>query len=137
MEDELGKKYSNVENYSKYAKESIIEMVEQVGQPEFENGIIKRGVIIRHLVLPNHIKNSIKVLEWIKENLDGKVIVSLMAQYFPTSKAKEVTDLNRKLTKREYKKIEEYLYSLNICNGYLQELGKNEEEYVPKFDLSQ
>lgn len=135
MEDELGEKYSNVSEYSKHAKTSILEMVNQVGEPEFEDGILQKGVVVRHLVLPNHIRNSMKVLDWLKENLDGKVIVSLMAQYFPTAKACN-TDLNRKLTSREYRKIEEYLYSLSFTNGYLQELGKHEEEYVPDFNLS-
>ena len=134
-EDELGEKYSNVNDYSKYAKESILEMVNQVGKPILKDGILQKGVIIRHLVLPNHIKNSMKVLDWIKENLDGEVILSLMAQFFPTANASKI-DLNRKLTLREYKKIEDYLYSLNIKNGYIQELGNHEEEYVPEFDLS-
>ena len=137
MQDELGEKYSNVKDYSKYAKESILEMVKQVGEPKFEGEMLQKGVIVRHLVLPNHIKNSIKVLDWLKENLDGKVLVSVMAQYFPTSKAKGITDLNRKLTKREYEKVEQHLYNLNMTYGYIQELGKHEEEYVPNFDLSE
>lgn len=135
MEDELGEKYSNVKDYSTYAKESIFEMIKQVGDLQFENGILKKGVIIRHLVLPNHVKNSMKVLDWFKENLDGKAAISLMAQYFPTAKAFN-TDLNRKLTIREYEKIENYLYSLNLKNGYLQDIGDNEEIFVPTFDLS-
>lgn len=134
MEDELGEKYSRVKEYSKYAKESILEMVKQVGKPQFENDILKKGVIIRHLVLPNHVNNSMKVLDWIKENLDGQVIVSLMAQYFPTENVK-TTDINRKLTKREYEKISNYLFDLNFKYGYTQELGEHEEEYVPDFNL--
>lgn len=136
MEDELGEKYSNVKEYSKYAKESVLEMVKQVGEPIFENGILKKGVVVRHLVLPNHVKNSIKVLDWLKESLDGKIVVSVMAQYFPTGRAKEILELNRKLTEREYKKVEEHLYELNMKYGYMQELGEHEEEYVPNFDLS-
>ena len=134
MEDELGEKYSKIKEYSKYATNSILEMVNQVGETEYRDGILQRGVIIRHLVLPNHIKNSMKVLDWIKENLDGKVAVSLMAQYFPTGNVKE-PDLDRKLTQREYEKITNYLYEMNFKYGYVQELGKHEEEYVPEFDL--
>ncbi len=134
MEDELGEKYSNVREYSKYAKESILEMINQVGEPQFEDGILQKGVVIRHLVLPNHIKNSMKVLEWIKKNLDGKVIVSLMAQYFPTGNVLG-TDINRKLTKREYEKITNYLYELEFKYGYVQELENHEEQYVPDFNL--
>ena len=134
MEDELGEKYSHVKEYSKYAKESILEMINQVGHPIFNNDILQKGVVIRHLVLPNHIQNSMKVLDWIKENLDDKVIVSLMAQYFPIVNVKN-TDLNRKLTQREYSKITEYLYKLDFKYGYTQELSKHEEEYVPDFNL--
>lgn len=137
MEDELGEKYSGVKNYSKYAKESLEEMVKQVGEPVLENGILQRGVLVRHLVLPNHIKNTMKVLDWLKENLDGKIMVSVMAQYFPTAKAKEISDLNRKLTRREYEKVKKHLFELDMKYGYFQELGSHEEEYVPDFDLSE
>ena len=132
--NELSKKYSKIDNYFKYATEAIKEMYKQVGTPVFnENGIIRRGVIIRHLVLPNHIQNSKHILKWIKENMPEDIYVSIMAQYFPTYKAQEDNLLNRKLNKKEYKEIEEFLYTLNIKNGYIQELGEHEEEYVPDF----
>lgn len=128
-------KYSNANNYFKIATEAIKEMYNQVGTAKFnEEGIIKKGVIIRHLVLPNHIQNSKNILKWIKENMPEDVYVSVMAQYFPTYKAKEDAYINRKLTKKEYKEIENYLYTLNIENGYIQELGEHEEEYVPNWN---
>ena len=128
-------KYSNANNYFKIATEAIKEMYNQVGTAKFdEEGIIKKGVIIRHLVLPNHIQNSKNILKWIKENMPEDVYVSVMAQYFPTYKAKEDAYINRKLTKKEYKEIENYLYTLNIENGYIQELGEHEEEYVPNWE---
>ena len=109
-------------------------MKKQVGKTEFnENGIMKKGIIIRHLVLPNHILNSRRVLRWINDNIPDSY-VSVMAQYFPTYKAKEIEDINRKLTKKEYQEIENYLYRLNLENGYIQELGEHEEEYVPKWE---
>lgn len=132
--DELAIKYSKVPNYFEIATKAILEMINQVGLPEFdENGMIKKGVIIRHLVLPGHIQNSKHILKWLKENVEGKAYVSVMAQYFPTYKAKEDEYLNRKLTRKEYSEIEQYLYLLDIQNGYMQELGKHEEEYVPDF----
>ena len=132
--DELAIKYSKAPNYFKIATKSILKMIDQVGLPEFdENGMIKKGVIIRHLVLPGHIQNSKHILKWLKENVDGNAYVSVMAQYFPTYKAKEDEYLNRKLTRKEYSEIEQYLYLLDIQNGYMQELGKHEEEYVPDF----
>ena len=132
--NELSKKYSKVDNYFKYTTEAIKEMYRQVGCPVFdENGIIQKGLIIRHLVLPNHLQNSKHVLKWIKENMPEDTYVSVMAQYFPTYKAKEDELINRKLTKKEYKEIEEFLYTLDLKNGYMQELGEHEEEYVPDF----
>ena len=133
--NELGEKYSKVKNYFEIATKAIKEMYKQVGSPKIdEKGITKKGIIIRHLVLPNHIENSKRILKWIKTNLGNKVYVSVMAQYFPTYKAMQ-SDLNRKLTKEEYKEIENYLYKLDLENGYIQELGEHEEEYVPNWEF--
>lgn len=133
--NELGEKYSKVKNYFEITTEAIKEMHRQVGKPQFdEKGLIKKGIIVRHLILPNHIGNSKMVLKWIKNNLGRKTNVSIMAQYFPTYKSME-TDLNRKLTKEEYEEIEKYLYKLDLENGYIQELGEHEEEYVPKWEF--
>ena len=83
----------------------------------------------------NHIQNTEHILKWIKDTFDNKVYVSVMAQYFPTYKAKNDDKLNRKISTREYKKVENYMYTLGIENGYMQDLGKHEEEFVPIFDL--
>ena len=136
-DNELGLKYSGIQNYFEYASRAILEMYKQVGSPKLdENGIIKKGLMIRHLVLPNNIEDSKNVLKWIKENLNDEVYINIMAQYFPTYKAKEIEELNRKLNIQEYKEIENFVYELDIKNGYLQELGEHEEEYVPDFDLT-
>lgn len=136
-ENDLAKKYSKIENYFEIATSAIKEMYRQVGKNEYdENGIIKAGIIIRHLILPNHTENSKKVLKWIAENMPKNITVSVMAQYFPTYKAKEIKDINRKITKYEYQKIENYLYSLDLENGYIQEMGNNEEIYVPKWEIN-
>lgn len=132
--DDLGVKYSGVNNYFEIATKAILEMIKQVGKPEFdENGLIKKGTIIRHLILPGHIQNSKHILKWLKDNVENKAYISVMAQYFPTYKAKEDKYLNKKLSNKEYSQIENYLYTLNLENGYIQELGKHEEEYVPDF----
>lgn len=134
-DDLLAKRLSKVDNYFGTATNAIKEMYRQVGKAKFdENGIMQKGMIIRHLVLPNHILNSRRVLKWINDNMND-VYVSVMAQYFPTYKAKEIEDINRKLTKEEYEEIENYLYRLNLENGYIQELGEHEEEYVPKWEV--
>ncbi len=132
--DILSKKYSNVDKYFEIATKAIKEMYKQVGQAIFnKEGIIQKGVIIRHLVLPNHLQNTKHILKWIKENLSD-IYVSIMAQYFPTYKAKGDSLIGRKLTQKEYKEIENFLYTLDLQNGYIQELGEHEEEYVPEWD---
>ena len=133
-DNNLAKEYSNINDYFEIATQAIKEMYNQVGAPILdENGIIKRGLIIRHLVLPEFIDNSKKILKWLKENIDSEVYISIMAQYFPAYLAKEDKYINRKLTKKEYKEIENYVYELNFENGYMQDLGEHEEEYVPDF----
>ena len=133
--DDIGIKYSLAPNYFKIASKAIKEMYNQVGSPVFdENGIIKRGVIIRHLILPNHVLNTKRILKWIKENIPKDIYVSVMAQYFPTFKAKNMEEINRKINLKEYREVESYLYALDLENGYMQDLGKHEEEYVPNFD---
>ena len=136
-DDEIAYKYSGINNYFENAKSAILEMQKQVGAPKLnENGIIQKGLIIRHLVLPNNIENSEKILRWIKSNINEEVYISIMAQYFPSYKAKQMNDINRKLSEEEYAKIEDLVYELDIKNGYMQELGEHEEEYVPDFNLT-
>ena len=133
-DNELAKRLSKVDNYFEIATQALTEMYKQTGKAVFDDrGIMQKGMIIRHLVLPNHILNSRRVLKWINENMHD-VYVSVMAQYFPTYKAKDIEDINRKLSKEEYEQIENYLYRLDLENGYIQELGEHEEEYVPKWD---
>lgn len=136
-ENELAKKYSKIDNYFEIATSAIKEMYDQVGKAELDaNGMIKKGIIIRHLILPNHTENSQKVLKWISQNMPKDIMISIMAQYFPTYQAKEIKDLNRKLTRNEYKRIENFLYTTNLENGYLQELGEKEENYVPIWKIN-
>ena len=97
--------------------------------------MITKGLIIRHLILPNNIENSKKILKWIKENIDEEVYISVMTQYFPTYKSKEYPEINRKISKEEYKKIEDYIYKLDIKNGYMQDYTEEDEaQYVPKWE---
>lgn len=134
MDKKIAKQYSGVEDYPEVAKKAIVEMQKQVGNAQIDSkGIIRKGLIIRHLILPNNTENSKQVLKWINDNLPKETYVSIMAQYFPTYLAKKDKTLNRKISKREYKKVEDYLYSLDIENGYIQDLGDNEECYVPEF----
>lgn len=132
--NDIAKKYSKIDNYFENATKVIKEMQDQIGEAKFdERGIMKKGVIIRHLILPSYPQNSKNILKWIKNNMPEDVYVSVMAQYFPTYKAKEDEKINRKITKKEYENVARYFFSLNIKNGFIQELGDHEEEYVPNF----
>ena len=135
-ENDIGKKYSKIEKYFETATIAIKEMERQVGKPQFdENGVMTKGIIVRHLVLPNNIENSKKIIKWMKENLNKETYISIMAQYFPTYKAKteEYKEINRKLTSKEWEEIENYIDELDFEKGFIQELGEHEEEYVPKW----
>lgn len=134
--DEIAQKYSKIDKYFETATKAILEMHKQVGSVKFDDkGIIQKGIMIRHLVLPNHLQNSKHILKWIKENMPEDIYVNVMAQYFPTYRAKQIPGIDRKLTKKEYAEIETYFYTLDFQNGYIQELGEHEEEYVPDFNL--
>ena len=133
-DDILAKKLSGCDNYTKTATEAIQEMLRQQENLSFdENGIIQKGVIIRHLVLPNHTKNSIGVLNIIKDSFDDKVLLSLMGQYIPYGKASDFDDINRKITKREYNKVLDHLVSLEL-DGFAQELEAADKSYIPKWE---
>lgn len=134
--NELAIKYSKAQNYFEKVTSALIEMQSQFDEYVFDGEIMKKGMIVRHLVLPNHIQNSKNVLKWIKDNLRKDVYVSVMAQYFPTYKAIGDELIGRKLSFSEYRKIEQYFYSLDIENGYIQDLGKHEEEFVPDFNMN-
>lgn len=133
--DEIGEKYSKVEKYFSRAAEAILEMRRQVQDTYEKDGIMKTGLIVRHMILPNNIDNSKEVIKWIREKLGKETVISIMAQYFPTYKAKNIEKINRKITAKELKEVEDYIYKLEFENGYIQELGEHEEEYVPVFDM--
>lgn len=133
--NELAIKYSKAPNYFEKVTSALLEMQSQFDEYVFGGEIMKKGMIVRHLVLPNHIQNSKNVLKWIKENLREDIYVSVMAQYFPTYKAVGDELIGRKLSFSEYRKIEQYFYGLDIKNGYIQDLGKHEEEFVPDFNM--
>ena len=135
-DDNLALKYSYAEDYFKISTSAIKEMYRQVGKCEFdENGIMTKGVIIRHLILPNNLENTKKVIDWVKENFkDGEVLFSLMSQFTPNKSCK-IPELSRRLTQAEYDEIEEYLFNSGIEDGFMQELSSAKEEYIPHFNL--
>ncbi len=119
--DHLAIKYSSAKNYVKINRRALIEMYRQVGDVEFfEDGTIKRGMIVRHLILPNFIENSKKCLKFLAENFGDKIYISLMSQYFPAYKAPQIEEISRGITEDEYEEVVEYALELNLTNGWYQ-----------------
>lgn len=135
FDNNIALEYSKIKKYFDFASSAIAEMYRQVGNPIFdENGLIQKGLVIRHLILPNNTRDSKKILLWIKENIGNNVYISLMAQYFPSNKACKYEKINRKITKKELRIVENYMYELGFENGYVQKIEENEKQYVPDFD---
>lgn len=130
---ELSKKYSNAQDYPEVAKNAILKMRELQPKEVIENDIMKKGVIIRHLVLPNSTDDSIEILKWIKDNIKNPFI-SLMGQYTPMYNSDKFSDINRKIKPIEYKRVESFMLSLGLTEGYTQELISADGCYVPNFD---
>lgn len=134
-DDALAIKYSSAPNYVNTASAAIKEMIFQVGTPQFDSdGIMKKGVIVRHLILPSHTKNSLGVLDIIKRSYDKQVLVSLMCQYVPVNKAHDFPKINRTITRREYDKVKSELYSLGL-DGFTQDLTSASTDFIPDWDF--
>lgn len=130
----LAVEYSSAPNYFEVATAAIAEMKRQRPKNVFVNGMLRRGVIVRHLVLPGNLDNSKRVLDYLA-SLDRNIYVSLMAQYFPTKDVKNHPLLGRTLTQNEYNEISAHFKQCGLHNGYFQELSSNSEEYVPDWSL--
>ena len=129
-------RYSRAEDYPQFAMPALMEMKRQVGNDVFdENGIMKRGMIIRHLVLPGNTNSAIQALDYLAENF-GDTYISVMAQYVPCTDLSEYKEINRKITKREYDKVVNHILELGLEKVFLQKLESAKEDYIPDFDLS-
>ncbi len=129
----IAKKLSDAKDYPDYAKSSLLEMKRQVGDLFVEDGIAKKGILIRHLVLPNNLAGSKQVLTWIKDNLGRETHISLMSQYYPLHKAYTYTLLNRKITEKEYDVLINRLIEDGFKNVFIQELD-SATLFVPDFE---
>ncbi len=135
MDGALARKYSQAEDYSFWAKQALEEMVRQVPEPEFTpDGMMKKGVIVRHLILPGCRKDSKEVLRYLKETYGDQIYISLMNQYTPMPGISRYPELNRTITKREYEWMTEYALSIGIENGFIQEGNTAQESFIPPFD---
>ena len=132
-DEKLAEKYSKAKNYPEIAKKSILEMYRQVGDLEIdERGVAKKGLIVRHLVLPSNLKNTFGCLDFIR-SISENIHLSLMTQYYPLYKAKDFPEINRTLSQNEFEKVMEYVEKLNFRNGWVQDFQKSPNFLIPDF----
>ena len=136
MEPELAQEYSHALDYPEYAKEALQEMVRQVGSPDVDEitGLMKKGVIVRHLVLPGHVRDSKKVIRYLYETYGDQIMISIMNQYTPMPQVAEDPLLKRKVTKREYEKVVDYALEIGVEYGFIQEGEVASDSFIPEFD---
>ena len=135
-DSEVSLKYSKCADYFENASKAVLEMHRQTGESVIENGLIKKGLIIRHLVLPKNTDQSIKILNWIADNLPKSTCISLMSQYTPIREIGEFPELNRRIVTAEYQKVLDEFERLGFENGFMQERNSAKEDYIPDFDLT-
>lgn len=135
MDSQMAEKYSHAADYPEVAKKALQEMVRQQGTPVFsESGMMKAGVVVRHLLLPNHVKNAKNVVQYVYETYGNHVYLSLMNQYTPLPQAAGFPELNRRVTKREYERLVNYAMELGVEQGFIQEGETSQESFIPAFD---
>lgn len=135
--DALAKRYSNAEDYFPVAAAAIAEMVRQTGAPLFdEKGLMKRGTIVRHLVLPGSTMDSKHVIRYLYETYGDDIYISIMNQYTPMAAVQEHPQLSRNVSKREYDRVVDYAVSLGVQKGFTQEGSAAGESFIPTFDYT-
>lgn len=135
MDSQISKKYSHASDYSFWAKQALAEMVCQIPEVQFdEDGMMKKGVIVRHLLLPGCRKDSKAVFKYLLETYKDQIYISLMNQYTPMTGIEKYPELNRKITAREYEWMIDYALELGIENGFIQEGETAKESFIPAFD---
>lgn len=133
FDDKYSITYSKAPGYSKNVLEIIKEMVSQVGEPQFKDGIIQKGVIVRHLLLPGLLFDSKKVIDTLYNNFGDNIYISFMNQYTPLYNAKNYPKINKSINPKVYDSLINYAINIGVKNGFIQEEGTNSESYVPSF----
>lgn len=132
--NELAKKYSFAPNYFEIATKALKEMFNQVGEFSFdENGILKKGMIVRHLILPNQVEDSKNVISHLYNLFKDKIYISIMNQYTPLPHVIKYPELNRKITDKEYNEVVDFAISIGIENAFIQEGDTAKESFIPEF----
>lgn len=133
-DNEMALRYSAVKDYFNVAKDALDAMFEITGPPVFdESGLIKRGIIVRHLMLPGYIKDSKKVLKYLHDRFGEDIYISIMSQYTPLPHVKDYPEINRRLYPAEYKRLVEYAMDIGIVNGFVQDMETADESFIPEF----
>lgn len=135
FDSQLGKKYSGVNNYFDVASRNLDAMLKQVGKPQFSNGIMQKGVIVRILVLPGHINDAKNIIKYLYQKYHDDIYMSIMNQYTPVNEC-PYPNLNRKLTDEEYDEVINYAYDLGVRRAFIQEGDTVKESFIPLFDLT-
>ena len=149
MDSRLSQQYSYAADYTETAKKALEEMIRQTGKPVFftaedelvkegyvEEQIMKRGVIVRHLLLPACVKDSKAVIKYLYDTYKDDIYISIMNQYTPINRIKEYDNLNRRVTKKEYDEVVDYAIELGVVNGFIQEGDTADESFIPEFDYT-
>ena len=132
----LSARYSAAPDYFQAASQALLEMQRQVGEPVFDGeGIMTRGMIVRHLVLPGQDENTAQVLQWLADNLSPRIYLSLMCQYTPAGRVAQFPELNRPLERREYRRAQARMRKLGFQRGFTQEPDASGSQYIPSFHL--
>ena len=136
IRNDRAKKYSSAEDYPQIAKAAINEMRNQLKEDVFdERGIMQKGLIIRHLILPSNTNSSLEIIDYLSENYP-ETYLSLMAQYTPCTELEEFPEINRGITKREYDKVVNYALDKGLEKLFIQELSSADKNFIPAFDFS-
>ena len=137
IRSESAKKYSKAEDYPQIAKRALEEMIRQVGTPVFEKNMMKRGVIVRHLVLPDNTQESKEIMRFLHSTYGNEIFISIMNQYTPYGDIKEYEELQRTLTVEEYDEVVDYAIDIGIEQGFIQEGETAKESFIPEFYLNE
>ncbi len=135
--DKYAEKYSNAKDYFAHASKAVEEMVSQVGKTQFNTeGLIEKGVIVRHLMLPGFLFDSKKIIDYLYKTFNNSIYISLMNQYTPMFNACNFPEINKPLNLKHYDSMIDYCLSLGITNAFIQDIGTSSESFIPEFDLT-
>lgn len=135
FDDRYAIKYSKCPNYFEYASKSIAEMISQTGKPVFNSeGLLVKGTIVRHMMLPGLLEDSKKIIHYLVENYNDDIFISIMNQYTPTNNIKKYPEINCTVSNEEYDSLIDYAIDIGIKNGFMQEGETQKTSFIPEFD---